>query len=341
MAAAAAQQTLFRRGPCRSTRGPMDRVANAFVKEFYIVLCQKAELVHQFFAEESSFLYGAEKDRSAASVTGLDSIRQRAKEISLKGFSLLISSLDVQPSFVPAGSLLLQVVGEFYRGRERRRFCDSFLLAPQSSGFFILNAISRFYDYELAAGCEGPAAHRSPLREKAPNPAAEPAGAAVSTASPKVEISADLLRNMSFLSICQSNSASSSSLAGSSACSSPAAAANAAAAQEKPPLLHLSVSNIPKSFGSFSQISAWLTEQFSRVAPVSDVKVSSRDDSTASAKIFYSDDSVLPEVAKEEYLLSGSRLKVSITAKKGYDRHYRPHSQHHHHHGSSDSRQQK
>lgn len=48
------------------------QVAVEFIKEYYVILSQNPSLLHQFYNEESTFLYVEESDRETPSVCGIE-----------------------------------------------------------------------------------------------------------------------------------------------------------------------------------------------------------------------------------------------------------------------------
>lgn len=105
----------------------------------------------------------------------LQAIQERIQQLDFHDCKVRISNVDSQGSF---NNILIQVIGELSnKGGEPRKFVQTFVLAQQPSGYFVLNDIFRYIDEEtedepLEAATEMPA-QEAPAAPAAP--AAEPA----------------------------------------------------------------------------------------------------------------------------------------------------------------------
>ncbi|OVA03338.1 RNA recognition motif domain [Macleaya cordata] len=124
-------------GPVSATQ-----VGSYFVGQYYQVLQQQPDFVHQFYTDASTML------RVDGSMT------ERA--VSMLQIHSLITSLNFTEIEIKtahsldswSGSVLVMVLGSVqmkdYRGR--RKFAQTFFLAPQEKGYFVLNDIFHFLD---------------------------------------------------------------------------------------------------------------------------------------------------------------------------------------------------
>ncbi|KAK0576986.1 hypothetical protein LWI29_026261 [Acer saccharum] len=115
-----------------------DIVGNAFVHLYYLKLRQSPELVHKFYEDVSK--YGRPKEDGAMSITTtMQAINDKILSLDHEEFSAEITTVDAQESY--NGSVLVLVTGNL-TGKDnvrRRKFTQSFFLAPQDKGYFVLN----------------------------------------------------------------------------------------------------------------------------------------------------------------------------------------------------------
>ncbi|KAJ6815473.1 putative G3BP-like protein [Iris pallida] len=113
-------------------------VGNAFVHQYYHVLLTSPDLLHRFY-----------QDSSIPSRPDLDEVKPTAINDNLLSYNFNrseIESIDSQASY--HNGVMIFVTG-CLTGNDnvRRRFTQSFFLAPQGNGgFFVLNDIFRFLD---------------------------------------------------------------------------------------------------------------------------------------------------------------------------------------------------
>jgi len=77
----------------------------------------------------------------------LKAIQERIKALDLKQCKVRITNVDSLPSF---DNIVIQVIGETSNkgSEEPKKFCQTFVLAKQPSGYFVLNDIWRFMNDE-------------------------------------------------------------------------------------------------------------------------------------------------------------------------------------------------
>ncbi|XP_052152456.1 nuclear transport factor 2-like [Oryza glaberrima] len=117
-------------------------VGNAFVHQYYNILHQSPDLVHRFYQDGSRI--GRPASPAAAemdTVTTMEAIN--AKIVSMDIVRAEIKAVDAQESL--GGGVTVLVTGHLTRSDDvRREFSQSFFLAPQEKGYFVLNDILRY-----------------------------------------------------------------------------------------------------------------------------------------------------------------------------------------------------
>ncbi|CAL9184171.1 unnamed protein product [Musa hybrid cultivar] len=117
-------------------------VGNAFVQQYYHVLQQSPEHVYRFY-QDSSKLGRPDAHGAMSSVTSTDAIN--AKILSMGSVRAEMTSVDAQESL--GGGVIVLVTGHL-TGEDtvKRDFTQSFFLARQDKGFYVLNDIFRFVE---------------------------------------------------------------------------------------------------------------------------------------------------------------------------------------------------
>ncbi|KAI1267302.1 hypothetical protein F5Y18DRAFT_334785 [Xylariaceae sp. FL1019] len=120
-----------------------DEVAWYFVEQYYTTLSKNPEKLHLFYGKRSQFVYGQEGQSANVSV-GRQVIQERIKDLDFQNCKVRVSNVDSQASFE---SIVIQVIGETSnKAGEPKKFVQTFVLAQQPSGYFVLNDILRFID---------------------------------------------------------------------------------------------------------------------------------------------------------------------------------------------------
>ncbi|ONK58394.1 uncharacterized protein A4U43_C09F11880 [Asparagus officinalis] len=119
---------------------PPSVVGNAFVQQFYRILHQSPHLVHRFY-QESSKLGRVDGNGVMDSVTTLQAIHE--KIVASGQLTAEIKTVDAQDSL--NGGVIVLVTG-YLTGIDlgRKNFTQTFFLAPQDKGYFVLNDIFRY-----------------------------------------------------------------------------------------------------------------------------------------------------------------------------------------------------
>ncbi|CAN8258225.1 unnamed protein product [Cochlearia groenlandica] len=121
-----------------------DIVGNAFVHQYYHILHQSPEHVHRFYQEISKL--GRPEENGVMSITStLQGIDKKILALGSGVSSAEITTVDIQESY--GGGVHVLVTG-YLTGKDsvRRKFTQTFFLAPQETGYFVLNDMFRYID---------------------------------------------------------------------------------------------------------------------------------------------------------------------------------------------------
>ncbi|ORX55074.1 NTF2-domain-containing protein [Hesseltinella vesiculosa] len=156
------------------TTAPQD-VGLLFVREYYTFLNKKPHRLHAFYSKDSYFVRGDEGE-TVKTFHGQEDIRQKIEELNFEDCKVLVTQVDSQAS--SNGGILIQVLGEMcIMDGPSQKFSQTFFLAPQPNGYYVLNDIFRFLkdevdidyytcDDEQPAKKEEPAAAEVPAKEE-------------------------------------------------------------------------------------------------------------------------------------------------------------------------------
>ncbi|KAI4339400.1 hypothetical protein MLD38_024349 [Melastoma candidum] len=122
-------------------------VGNAFVDQYYNVLNQSPHMLHRFYTDISE-LSRPGLDGEMTSVTSMQGINDKILSMGFEKYHLQILTADAQASH--KGGVSSALVTGRLTGEDdiMRTFSQSFFLAPQDNGFFILNDIFRYVEGE-------------------------------------------------------------------------------------------------------------------------------------------------------------------------------------------------
>ncbi|KAG5987190.1 hypothetical protein E4U43_005190 [Claviceps pusilla] len=142
-----------------------DEVGWYFVEQYYTTLSKSPEKLHLFYSKRSQFVYGREAEVANVSV-GRQQIQERIKALEFQDCKVRVSNVDTQASF---DNIVIQVIGETSnKGAEPKKFVQTFVLAQQPSGYFVLNDILRYISEEDEEETSAPADTPADLQEPAP-----------------------------------------------------------------------------------------------------------------------------------------------------------------------------
>ncbi|KAH7065334.1 hypothetical protein B0J12DRAFT_560551 [Macrophomina phaseolina] len=158
---------------------PKDEVGWYFVEQYYTTLSRTPEKLFLFYNKRSQFVSGIEEEKVEVCV-GQKAINDRIKELDFKDCKVRVTNVDSQGS---DSNIVIQVVGEISnKNQPHRKFCQTFVLAAQTNGYFVLNDIFRYIKEEDEELPEEEAAQEpvtAPAGDEEPAPSAqEPAAAA-------------------------------------------------------------------------------------------------------------------------------------------------------------------
>ncbi|GAB2297140.1 hypothetical protein Dimus_031240 [Dionaea muscipula] len=151
---------------------PPEVVAHAFVKRFYTLLHEHPDQVYKFF-DESSMMTRTGADGSLTTVTGMEAIKDLVLSSDYTNVKAEIITVDAQASYLK-GVIVIVTGCITDKDHWRRKFTESFFLAPQEKGlasqekaYFVLNDVFRFIEEEILQGDEP--ANVEELREDVPS----------------------------------------------------------------------------------------------------------------------------------------------------------------------------
>ncbi|KAK6207455.1 NTF2 and RRM domain-containing protein [Colletotrichum tabaci] len=122
-----------------------DEVGWYFVEQYYTTLSKNPDKLHLFYGKRSQFVYGMEAEVANVSV-GRQAIQDRIKSLEFENSKVRITNVDSQASF---DNIVIQVIGESsIKSAEPKKFVQTFVLAPQPSGYFVVNDILRYINDE-------------------------------------------------------------------------------------------------------------------------------------------------------------------------------------------------
>ncbi|KAI8365036.1 hypothetical protein EDC96DRAFT_510249 [Choanephora cucurbitarum] len=118
-----------------------------FVREYYTFLNKKPHRLHAFYNKDSLFVRGDE-GTITNTAKGQEEIRKKIEECRFEDCKVLVTQVDSQTS--ANGGILIQVLGEMCNHNgPSQKFSQTFFLAPQPNGFYVLNDIFRFLKDEV------------------------------------------------------------------------------------------------------------------------------------------------------------------------------------------------
>ncbi|KAL1921024.1 uncharacterized protein VTP21DRAFT_11659 [Calcarisporiella thermophila] len=113
-----------------------------FVHEYYTFLNREPERLHCFYSKKSSMIRGIEGE-SVKQCHGQQEIQTKIKDLSFNNCKVRVSNVDCQPS--TNGGIVIQVLGTMSNdGEVYKKFAQTFFLAEQPNGYYVLNDIFRY-----------------------------------------------------------------------------------------------------------------------------------------------------------------------------------------------------
>ncbi|KAG6526222.1 nuclear transport factor 2-like isoform X2 [Zingiber officinale] len=146
-------------------RLPAHVIAKAFAIEYYHLLTRTPEFVFRFY-KEGSMLSRPDPRGEMTSVIGMDAINEELLSVDYSEYDAVIKTLDAQESL--DGSVTILVTG-YLAGNDgvKKNFTQSFFLATQETGYYVLNDIFRLLDEandqpSVSAWTSGDSEHLAP-----------------------------------------------------------------------------------------------------------------------------------------------------------------------------------
>ncbi|KAL1992471.1 hypothetical protein VTN49DRAFT_4503 [Thermomyces lanuginosus] len=192
-----AQSTTTNTAPAQENKQdeiPKDEVGWYFVEQYYTTMSRSPEKLHLFYSRPSQFVFGNEAE-SVPVVVGVKAIAEKIKQLDFCDTKVRVLNVDSQASYE---NILVTVIGEIStRSQPSRKFTQTFVLAKQPNGYFVLNDIFRYLadeDEEFVSGepqaqpaPEAPAAAPEQGAQKEETPAQVTSEEAASKVDQKLE----------------------------------------------------------------------------------------------------------------------------------------------------------
>ncbi|KAM7267456.1 hypothetical protein ACFE04_009622 [Oxalis oulophora] len=128
----------------KATPPSAQMVGNAFVEQYYQILNKSPGVVHRFY-QDVSYLSRPENNGEMTTVTTMQAINEKIMSLNYEDFTVEIKTADAQDSF--GKGVIVLVTGSF-TGKDGvcKKFSQTFFLAPQDEGYFVLNDVFRYND---------------------------------------------------------------------------------------------------------------------------------------------------------------------------------------------------
>ncbi|KAM1081160.1 hypothetical protein ACFX2I_015641 [Malus domestica] len=119
-------------------------VGNAFVEQYYHILHQSPELVHRFY-QDSSSLSRMDIKGNMTTVTTMEAIGEKIQSLNYGDYTAEIKTADSQESYEKG---VIVLVTGCLTGKDNvgRKFAQTFFLAPQEKGYYVLNDVFRYIE---------------------------------------------------------------------------------------------------------------------------------------------------------------------------------------------------
>lgn len=118
-----------------------DEVGWYFVEQYYTTMSRSPEKLNLFYSRRSQLVCGNEAE-SVPVIVGQKAINDKIKELDFHDCKVRVLNVDSQASF---DNILVAVIGEISnRSEPSRKFTQTFVLAQQPNGYYVLNDIFRY-----------------------------------------------------------------------------------------------------------------------------------------------------------------------------------------------------
>ncbi|WRT67073.1 uncharacterized protein IL334_004039 [Kwoniella shivajii] len=129
-------------GSAQTSKIQPNDVGWQFVPQYYNFVNKQPHRLHCFYNKRSTFIHGEEGEESQVAL-GQQEIHDRIVAIGYNECKVYIHSIDSQSS--ANGGIIILVIGEMSNNHQSwRKFTQTFFLAEQPNGYFVLNDIFRY-----------------------------------------------------------------------------------------------------------------------------------------------------------------------------------------------------
>ena len=137
-----------------------EEIALTFVRHYFTLMHNDISLVHRLYGKTSQFVCAMEGEASTVLV-GDQAINKKLLELDVGGCNVAVSSIDSM--FSVENCVLVKTMGRLYmRNNTCLKFSQTVLLAPQPTGYYILQEVFRYLkDETVEAKATGPVAKAS------------------------------------------------------------------------------------------------------------------------------------------------------------------------------------
>ncbi|RMZ79992.1 hypothetical protein DV738_g2970, partial [Chaetothyriales sp. CBS 135597] len=112
-----------------------------FVEQYYTTLSKSPERIHLFYNKKSQMVTGNQAEKVIPAV-GVKAICDKIKSLDIQDCKVRVLNVDSQASF---NNIVVQVIGELSnKNQPHHKFVQTFVLAEQPNGYFVLNDIFRY-----------------------------------------------------------------------------------------------------------------------------------------------------------------------------------------------------
>ncbi|KAL4938578.1 hypothetical protein BDV06DRAFT_50289 [Aspergillus oleicola] len=118
-----------------------DEVGWYFVEQYYTNMSRSPDKLHLFYSRRSQLVFGTEAESVPVAV-GQKAIQEKIKQLDFQDCKVRVLNVDAQASF---DNILIAVIGEISNKQEpSRKFVQTFVLAEQPNGYYVLNDVFRY-----------------------------------------------------------------------------------------------------------------------------------------------------------------------------------------------------
>ncbi|KAH8430397.1 NTF2 and RRM domain protein [Aspergillus melleus] len=161
-----------------------DEVGWYFVEQYYTTMSRNPDKLPLFYARRSQLVFGTEAESVPVAV-GQKAINEKIKQLDFQDCKVRVLNVDSQASF---DNILIAVIGEISNKSEpSRKFVQTFVLAEQPNGYYVLNDVFRYLVDEEEIVNEETAPAAAPSASVEEPAAAAAAAAAEEPAQPEPE----------------------------------------------------------------------------------------------------------------------------------------------------------